>query len=690
MKIKDSKIKPIDTPDNQRGVVAVIVLMILLGVSVLALNTMLNSQMNQSSSNNYKHKLQTFYAADGLMTLLAEEMIDTSESKYLIDRTADLDIGGPGYAGSHTYDTIKNVDTIRASGTDIWNNSDQFNFYYSHMKGDQDFSVKIISISNTDQWAKAGIMVREKLTGSSKYVFVLRPSNGGIGVRMQYRRTDGAMAIDSTNLPYQNAFWLRLKRTGNTFTAYVSQTGSSWSTICQKTITMTDSVYAGLVVTAHNNATLCTGVFAGFEGLSRAGCSDSAFVSGTKDSIPVKYTINQTGSGIFQMTTDAYKLKGTTGISIFETALNQKIARQRTDVWNLTVHDSAFIPVTFYEMRSDMSNPEFNVNAWPTRNISSHYIKTNVLTSDRKPIKKDPDVNFKNCFISFWDPAWYSLSAAQRTTIANNRNWPRDAEDPCFNIDPTWSWCFNDSMNTWFVPYGDSAGKSGSYFYDYLSGKWYGLKVRPGWTPVPGNNDTEWVTSHWNSANPFANIVLYDTLKFLAEPAPNQDEFTFGKDKSDPRWFLLCREGAGCNNWSPAKFMPLQNKGFGYDCPGRYAVDPCDAPCFLKQNFAFTMEFHRSFTYKSGQYFSFTGDDDVFVFINNSCVINLGGIHGPESASVNLDTLGLIEGKQYMFDFFYCERCVGGSDILITTNMLTYNPPQGTKRSWGRDYGRRD
>jgi len=687
MKNIKSKIKAVEMTGDQRGVVAVVVLMILLGVSVLALNTMLNSQMNQSSSNNYKHKLQTFYAADGLMTLLAEEMIDTSENKYLVDRMTDQDIGYPPYAGSHRYDSLKNVDTIRGSGSDIWNTSDQFNFYYTRMKGDLDFSVKIISIGNTNSWAKAGIMVREKLTGSSKYVFTLRPANGGNGVRMQYRRYDNAGAIDSTDL-IQNAYWIRLKRAGNNFTAFISQNGSSWSVICQKTISMTDSVYAGLAVTSHSSTALCTAVFYSFEGISRAGCSDSTFMG--KDSIPVKYTIDRTGSSTFQMKTDAYKLKGSTKIQIFNSVLNQKIARERTDVWSLAAHDSVFIPVTFYEMRSDMSNPEFNVNAWPDSGRLAHYIRTDLLTSDRKPIKKDPNLTFKNCFISFWDTAWYKLDAVQRTTIANSRNWPRTVVNACFSIDPAWSWCFNDSMHTWFKPYGDSAGKTGSYYFDYLSGRWYGLKVRPGWAPTPGNNDTEWVASHWNSANPFANIVMYDTLKFLAEPHPNEDVFTFGKDKSDPRWFLNCREGAGCNYWDPIKFMPLQNRGFGYDCPGRYAVDSCDASCFLKQNFAFTMEFHRSFTYKSGQYFNFDGDDDVFVFINNRCVINLGGIHAPKYAAVNLDTLGLIEGKSYMFDFFYCERCVGGSDILITTNMLSYNPPQGTKRSWKRDYGRLD
>jgi len=104
------------------------------------------------------------------------------------------------------------------------------------------------------------------------------------------------------------------------------------------------------------------------------------------------------------------------------------------------------------------------------------------------------------------------------------------------------------------------------------------------------------------------------------------------------------------------------------------------------------MEVHRTFTYKSGQTFAFIGDDDVFVFINNKCVINIGGIHDQLGASVNLDTIhpSLAEGVEYPFDFFYTERCVTESHILITTNLLFFIPPQPLKRSWKRDYGNLD
>src|SRR5512133_2300361 len=149
---------------NQSGIISMVVLVMLVIVAVLVLNTVLNSHMNQTSSNNYKYKIQTFHIGDGLMTLLAQDMIDTNEGNYLKDNLKDADIGSPAISGSHSYNASKDIDTMKAGGIDIWDYSDQFHYYYARVKGDLDVSVKVVSISNTHAWAKAGIMIREKLT----------------------------------------------------------------------------------------------------------------------------------------------------------------------------------------------------------------------------------------------------------------------------------------------------------------------------------------------------------------------------------------------------------------------------------------------------------------------------------------------------------------------------------------------
>ena len=116
-----------------------------------------------------------------------------------------------------------------------------------------------------------------------------------------------------------------------------------------------------------------------------------------------------------------------------------------------------------------------------------------------------------------------------------------------------------------------------------------------------------------------------------------------------------------------AAFFPADGEGFG-DWSG---IDDSGIP----HNYHFTLELHTVFRYDGDrdreQSFSFRGDDDVFTFINNELVVDLGGVHEAEEQVVNVHERlpDLVPGQTYPLDFFFAERHVTQSNFKIETSL---------------------
>lgn len=125
----------------------------------------------------------------------------------------------------------------------------------------------------------------------------------------------------------------------------------------------------------------------------------------------------------------------------------------------------------------------------------------------------------------------------------------------------------------------------------------------------------------------------------------------------------------GCNDPTNPGFYPLddfeyldsaktiKNPKFDWDVQG------------CKHNYSFSMKITAQFKYIKGQYFEFRGDDDVWVFINNRLVVDIGGCHSPVEGAVDLDSLGLEEGEEYPFHIFFSERNATGSNFKMRTSI---------------------
>ncbi len=169
-----------------------------------------------------------------------------------------VDVGAVGIPGSD--DAVGNTITVRGSGADIWENVDAFRFLYQVRRGDCEIEAKVVAMSATHAWAKAGVMVRESLAANARNVFMaVTPSSG---VHAQVRATTGG-ATSATSGPWGAGvpYWVRIKRTGDTLAASISVDGTTWTTLSMVTLPMAADVYVGFAVTAHNNAALNTSTF---------------------------------------------------------------------------------------------------------------------------------------------------------------------------------------------------------------------------------------------------------------------------------------------------------------------------------------------------------------------------------------------------------------------------------------------
>ena len=99
------------------------------------------------------------------------------------------DVGAPALSGQATYSA--GTFTVTGAGIDIWDRTDQFRFVYQAIDGDAEIVARVDSLQNTDAWAKAGVMIREDLTGNAPNA--LASVTAANGISFQQRGTRGNM-----------------------------------------------------------------------------------------------------------------------------------------------------------------------------------------------------------------------------------------------------------------------------------------------------------------------------------------------------------------------------------------------------------------------------------------------------------------------------------------------------------------
>jgi hypothetical protein len=183
------------------------------------------------------------------------------------ENVAELSLWFRGYPASvgSFVESPAGTYTITASGADITGPADEFHFAYKTLTGSGSIVAKVESVQNTNQWAKAGVMIREALDpGSAHAMAFVTP---GQGVVFEYRPLAGGNNLGAAGQQtgVTAPYWVKLERSlAGSFTASYSTNGTTWQPLpntSMANIQMNANVYIGLAVTAHDASQTCEAVF---------------------------------------------------------------------------------------------------------------------------------------------------------------------------------------------------------------------------------------------------------------------------------------------------------------------------------------------------------------------------------------------------------------------------------------------
>ena len=163
-------------------------------------------------------------------------------------------------AGSGSVEPDGVTFTATGKGVDIWGAADAF--YYAAMPYSNDvvITARVKRITESDAWAKAGVMIREDLTPGSRHVMaVVTP---GKGVAMQSRATPGGASLQTAQVAGAAPAWVRLSLRAGTFTSSWSRDGDHWTVLGSVSVPFAArEFYIGLPVTSHDAAVQTAVVF---------------------------------------------------------------------------------------------------------------------------------------------------------------------------------------------------------------------------------------------------------------------------------------------------------------------------------------------------------------------------------------------------------------------------------------------
>jgi hypothetical protein len=168
------------------------------------------------------------------------------------------DVGAVGAAGSAS--GSGSSFTVSGAGADIWGSADAFRYAWLSLSGDGSIVAQVKTLQYVADWTKAGVMMRASLSPGSQQAMMLVSANKGLA--FQRRVTAGGLSTHTSGGSGKAPYFVKLTRSGHTFTASRSTDGTSWTVVGSETIAMPSTIYMGLAVSSHVTSTVATATFA--------------------------------------------------------------------------------------------------------------------------------------------------------------------------------------------------------------------------------------------------------------------------------------------------------------------------------------------------------------------------------------------------------------------------------------------
>jgi outer membrane protein assembly factor BamB/regulation of enolase protein 1 (concanavalin A-like superfamily) len=171
------------------------------------------------------------------------------------------DIGTPIPVGSNYL--VNGEWSVLGGGKDIWGTKDEFRYTAQTVPGDATISAEMTSQQDTDPWAKSGIMLRASTDPGAPYYAILATPEGN-GIVIQYRTTSGGSTSQLSGVTGKAPMWVKVVRTGTSYTAYTSTDGTNWTAYPSSTVSipaLSGSILGGMADTSHSQFTTSTTVF---------------------------------------------------------------------------------------------------------------------------------------------------------------------------------------------------------------------------------------------------------------------------------------------------------------------------------------------------------------------------------------------------------------------------------------------